>query len=391
MIPSNRFFPFFFVAILSFSLGVGKAHSASFPSFSASFLASVEMACSMQNQKEFVQRYNKTFEATKAQTIFVSNKYGSVDVKTWAQPQVLINIKVTVRANGQADADKTFKRVQIYFSEGADFIKGESVIENQSQGFWSNNTSDFSIDYEVFMPAGNKLNLMNKYGHSAIGMLTSDVVAEQSYGNIKVESANACALTIKYGDAHLGHIKALSGSVIYGNLQLEEAKNMVLTSKYSKLIIQNVHNAQFHSAYDDFEIKTAGNINIESRYGDFAINKVNVLNIESKYTDFKIKRLEQSGNLNSDHGDVKVEQIAQHFGTINISGDHSSYWLTIESGAAYQLDASGNNTLIKRPAAFHTTVSQVKGNANEVVGTCGGAKSHSIIRAKLKYGELIIR
>ena len=116
-------------------------------------------------EQEFVKNFNKTFAVSKNEVVILSNKYGKIDVKTGAVNQVVMNVRVRVNANSQEEAQKMFDRVNIAFSNGPEFVKGETVIESNDGGKWSWNktqTADFSIDYEVVMPVNNRLDLTNK-------------------------------------------------------------------------------------------------------------------------------------------------------------------------------------------------------------------------------------
>ena len=113
----------------------------------------------------------------------MSNKYGKVNVKTGSGSQVIVNVKVTVRANSQSEADKVIDRINIIFSSGPDFVKTETDIESQNSSWfnWGNNSSEYTIDYDVTMPAANKLDVSNKYGDSHIAALNDWVKIDQKY------------------------------------------------------------------------------------------------------------------------------------------------------------------------------------------------------------------
>ena len=88
-------------------------------------------------EQEFVKNFNKTFAVSKNEVVMLSNKYGKIDVKTGASNQVVMNVRVRVNAPSQEEAQKMFDRVNIAFSNGPEFVKGETVIESNEGGKWS--------------------------------------------------------------------------------------------------------------------------------------------------------------------------------------------------------------------------------------------------------------
>ena len=186
-------------------------------------------------KKEFTKMYNKTFNVNPNILVILANKYGKVDVKTGSGNQAIVNVVIRVQAGSQSDADKAFNRINIAFSDGPDYVKAETDIESQSSGWWSwnSNSSDFAIDYDVTMPAANKLDLSNKYGNSHIATLNSWVKIDQKYGDFKLDGAASATINLAYGGGTIGRLSGLTATVSYGKLSSADIKDIALKSKYS--------------------------------------------------------------------------------------------------------------------------------------------------------------
>ncbi len=344
-------------------------------------------------KKEFYKNYNKTFTLSQSTGVALVNKFGKVEVKIWDKNSAQINVKITARAGSEAEANKTFDRISITFTEDAGEIKAETAIgEMKSGGWWgSSNNSDFSIDYEVFMPAANRLSVSNRYGHTTVGCLTSDLTMTQKYGDCKIDCAAATRLELGYGKGSIGSCGKLSGSVGYGKLNVDDSKEIQLATKYSQLDIVRTGNVGLTSAYDDCTIVQANNLSMKSRYGNYIIGKINSVSTTAAYTDFKINQLKESANFDTNYGSVKIETLAKGFSSIVVNGNYTDYALSVEPGAAYQLDFHAQYSGLARPAALKSNMDVEKGASKEIQGYIGDPNTKSVVRVRLNYGELTLK
>lgn len=346
------------------------------------------------DKKEFTKAYNKTFTINPNILVIVSNKYGKIDVKTGSNAnQATVNVTIRVQANTQTDADKAFERINIAFSDGPDYVKAETDIESQNSwwGNWGNNSSDFSIDYEVIMPSANKLDLSNKYGNSYIAPLSSWVKIDQKYGDFKLEGAGSATVNLAYGGGVVQKTSGLTATVSYGKLSTGDIKDIALKSKYSAFKINKVENLALNSAYDDFNVNDVTNFAIDSKYGDIIVGNVMNIAVTSAYTDFKIRKVESSASFQSSYGDVRIEGLKNGFDAIDIKGSYTDYTIVIDPSVSYQLDVHTSYGDVRQPTSFNSRIDKEKGSTKEIMGFVGNQNTKSIIKAKLTYGDLVIK
>ncbi len=348
------------------------------------------------HRKEFVKNYNKTFTITPKHLIILANRYGKIDVKTGSSNQAVINVTVKANTGTQEDADKIFDRINIAFSEGPDFIKSETSIESTKSGNWFNmsfnsNSSEYTIDYDVTMPAENNLDISNKYGNSYIPTLNSWVKIEQKYGDFKLEKANSATISLAYGKGSVGYTSGLTANVAYGKLSSPNLKDVAITSKYSEFKFDKMENVTIQSAYDDYDIADVTNLNINSKYGDIEIGNLENAMIVSAYTDFNITTLANSADFKTSYGDVKIKNLKAGFGSINIDGKYTDYVLGVGATSSYQIDVKTSYGDVSRPASLKHRIDSEKGSSRELVGYVGETNAKSFIKARLSYGDLILK
>jgi hypothetical protein len=348
--------------------------------------------------QDFTKVFTRTFNVNSNETVLLNNKYGKINVSTGNSKEVRVNVTVTVHAAQQNKANEVFDRIQIKFSQDAKTVKTETLIDASdcSKKWWDEQSgcgnSDYSIDYEVVMPIGTKLNISNKYGNTAVAPTGSSVSIDQKYGNFKLEGATDATVTLGYGTGVVTRCASLNGTIGYGTFRVDNANDVLLKSKFSKLKLQNVHNVNLTSTYDDCVVGKATTLNLDTRYGDFNINQVNNLTVQSHYTNFRVARLDNNADFATAYGTVKIEQVMRNFAEIHLKGSYTDFILGIETGAQYQLDASGAYADIQKPANFKPNISKANGKTRTIQGnSTGAAHPKSLIRANVKYGDLIIR
>jgi hypothetical protein len=348
--------------------------------------------------QDFTKVFTKTFNMNSNETVLLNNKYGKINVSTGSGKEVRVNVTVTVHAAQQNKANEVFERIQIKFSQDAKTVKTETFIDASdcSKKWWDEQSgcgnSDYSIDYEVVMPIGTKLNISNKYGNTAVAPTGSSVSIDQKYGNFKLDGVTDATVTLGYGTGVITRCANVNGTIGYGTFRVDNANDILLKSKFSKLKLQNVHNVNLTSTYDDCVVGKATTLNLDTRYGDFNINQVHHLTVESHYTNFRVARLDNNADFATTYGTVKIEQVMRNFSEIHLKGSYTDFIVGIETGAQYQLDASGAYAEIQKPANFKQNVGKTNGKNRTLQGqSTGAAHPKSLIRANVKYGDLIIR
>ncbi len=347
--------------------------------------------------QDFTKYYNKTFSVNKSTTVVLSNKYGSIDVHTGTSSQVIVKVKVTVTSNTQSQADRIFERVNIAFIEGPEFVKTETMIENQAKStlVWASSepqSCDFRIDYDVTMPAGNRLDISNRHGNSTIAALTTSVKIDQKYGDFRLDGASSATVVLAYGGGQLCSLNILNGSVSYGKLTSPSIKNGRIKSIYSQFRFDQIGSLEAQSAYDTYDINDIENLKINCKYGE--INALNVENLsaEGNYTSFKIQKLTNNADIESLYGTIRVGSVKNNFGNINITGTNTNCVLVIDPIISYLLDMNGSYTNMNQPTSLRTTIDNREPARREIMGRVGSdSNTKSTIRVRMTYGEFKIK
>jgi len=298
-----------------------------------STMVSVTTAGIPFKKKEFTKKIEKTFDISADGKVDLSNRYGQVTVKTWEQNKVEINVLIKVNSRDEDDADETFDRIDIEFSNSANFVSAATHIESKSYsgGGWLNwfgggsySSDDYSIHYTVQMPSSNDLVVANKYGNATIEDIEGDADMTIKYGNIDMGNIGGdFTLNLGYGNATLGNSGNADVTIKYSNFKAKNLKNLRIESKYSKMKIEGADDVRSQTKYDNREIR-----------------------LEGRYTDFKM----------------------------GVTGD-------------FQLDARSSYGSIRYPDNTEIQIDKEKSHDHEVEGY-RGSKNGGMIKARMEYGGL---
>lgn len=361
-------------------------------------IVSISSHTAFAKKQEFLKCIYKEFNIDPYGTTQLINKYGKIDAKTWDGNQVKIKVSIIVNSNTQNEAEDVFRRINIAFYNDAKFVKAETQISESKSNWvswsWGNNKNiDYSINYEVYYPRGNFLDLSNKYGDSYIGYTNGAVKATIKYGNVKIDEVNNSAeLNIAYGNSNVGTIKNnLTANVDYGKLNLRSAEKLDLNGDYSEFEIENVGEMRANSDYANFRLGKIGSLTSSADYGHFKIKNIKNISFNGDYTDVSINNIENYADIDMDYGGLKIDNVTKGFSELRISANYTEVVLAPEIGADYRLEASSTYGGIKVPASLNVNYQTESSTSERVDGFLGSKSAKGFIKVNVQYGDIKIR
>lgn len=343
--------------------------------------------------QEFSKKINREFSTTANGMTAIYNKYGKVNVNTWTNTTVKIDITIIVNAGDQRDADRVFDRIKVNFISTAGYVKAETVVDMEGKNWWPGNScQDFKINYDIWMPAGNQLDLKNKYGNAYVGNLNGKLTAEIRYGDLRTETINGDAdLSIGYGKATMAKVRNLSGYISYGGLTLSEAADIQVDSKYSEFRVDQAGTIRVTSKYDDFHLGDIRDLRVQTKYANLRVRNAGAVFVTAQYTDVQMENV--SGTVDADltYGSLKVKALARTFSEAKIVGKYTDVQMNVESGATFRFDAEGMHTDLHTPSGATIRRRDDQGSRSTVEGFVGDANAPRIVTARLSYGDFVLR
>ena len=338
---------------------------------------------------EFTKTIKKEYDIAATGTTMLSNKYGKVDIKTWDQNKVKIAVTIVVNASSESAAQNVFDRININFSNSSDYVKAETVVEpvNSRWGFSTGSRSDYSINYEVYMPASNNLQVDHRYGDLYVGAVRGKVRLDVKYVNFKLESAgDNSSITFGYGNGTIVKAKDLYTDVSYSKLNIEEAANLNITSKYTQVNVTKASDLTCTTKYDTYQLGKIQDLKNTGMYDNFKIGECAGLELIGKYTTLKAERVTKGLDLDMSYGSAEAK-LAKGFSSAAATARYTNFKIGTEAGASYFLDAISNYAGISYPTELDVEYN-IQKNASQTVKGKLGKSPAATIKVQLDYGGL---
>jgi hypothetical protein len=338
---------------------------------------------------EFNRTVKKEFPIPLNGTTYLNNKYGKMEVKTWDQNRVKITVTIKVKASSESAANDVFDRIGINFTSGEGYVKAETSIEPTGKGWrwiWIGSTSsDYSINYEVFLPASNNLDIGHRYGDLFVAAMKGRVKLDVKYVNFKVEAmGNNSSILFGYGNGTISRAGNLNAEVSYSKLQVEEAADIQITSKYTQVNIGKAKDLNTTTRYDTYIINQIGDLKNSGAYDNFKVNSAASIDFNSKYAGLKAEKISRSLNCNLSYGNVDVK-MSEGFSKANCTGSYGNAKIGLPQGTAFALDAATNYAGVTYPDNLDIDYLVEKNTSTTIQGKTTKA-AEAVIYLRLNYG-----
>jgi hypothetical protein len=346
-------------------------------------------------EQEFSKKINREFSISPTGTTALYNKYGNVRVNTWANRSVKMEITIVVNATDQRAAERVFERIQVNFLHTADYVKAETVFEPEYRtgvtvfGF---KVADFKINYDVWLPADNQLDLKNRYGDAHVSNLKGKLLAEIRYGNLRGENLSGDAdLSINYGKASLNQARHLTGYISYSDLLAERADEVNLDTRYSDIRLSQATQVRLTSKYDKLNFGEVETLRLQTRYTDLRGRQIGSLFLTAQYTDARIERVVEVLDADLNYGALNIRALGRQFSEARVQAKYTDVKIAVEPGAAFRLDAEGKHTDVRTLNLSRSMLKETMGGQVKVSGFSGDANAPRIITARLQYGDFELK
>jgi len=355
------------------------------------------LAGSASYAKDYEKVIRKEFAIVESGEVIIKNRYGKVNVNTTGGNEVVIEVTIKVDKGNEDDAQEFFDKVIINFNNSRSEVSARTEIGKQKKSSWTswlnpknwNNSNNYSVNYEVWMPATCKLDLTNKYGDIAVGDIENDVRLELKYGDGILEDIDGdLELDLGYGDIKLGAVNDVELDIKYGEFKCKSSRDVDCDSKYSKIHINKARKLVSDTGYDDFflgEIETLIN---EGHYDDFVIEYVDQINFDSKYSDYVIEEMGSGGVFNSNYGDLNVKKVNGLSRGLDIEGSYSDVLLRMNIPFNINLDSKYTDVNIPKDLEYKTRIRD--GNKESIEAKRGNSTSNNI-EVEMRYGSFNIK
>jgi hypothetical protein len=345
-----------------------------------------DLTCCEEPCREFTKNIAREFGTTANGMTALYNRYGKVNVKTWSENKVKLNVNIVVNATSESAANRVFEKINVNFTNTQGYIKAETIIGDMG---WSwGERSDFQINYEVWIPINNALDLQNKYGNSFVANLNGKLMAEIKYGDLRTENIYSdVEILMEYGKATMASVQNITGEIAYGGLSINNVRDVQVDSRYSTLSFEQANQVRLTSKYDELNFGKIENLRLQTKHSETVIDNVRIALVTAQYTDIKVKTLTEKFDSDLQFCELNVQQLGAAFKSANITGSYTDVEIGLGS-QGLKFEIAGNYTDINLPSTQNNKRTE-SGSKVTSTGTVGNAKGYLV--AKLNYGDITLK
>jgi hypothetical protein len=345
--------------------------------------------CGFTAWGEFTKTIKREFDLTANGTTYLSNKYGKIELKTWDKNRVKIAVTIVVREGSEEEAQKVFDAITVNFSNGADYVKAETAIEQIRRSWmWSDDKSDYKINYEVYVPASINLQIDQRYGDVYLASISGKAKLTVKYGNFKTEAVgDGSNFELAYGNGTIGKAVNASLGLSYSKLTVNEAQDLTVTSAYSGLNAPKLNSLSTTAKYDNYNLGTVKSLKATGMYSKFAATNAGVVSITGQYNSVSMGEVSKSLNLDLNYGSCNVS-FSKGLTNAYVKANYTDVTMKVLPGlCCYQLDAAANYAGVRYPQAMNVTYEVQKPTSHVVKGHVG-SNDAPVIKASVNYGGI---
>ena len=278
------------------------------------------------------KRIKKEFSVSPNDLLRVDNSYGNIDVVTWNQNRIEIEVLVKTNGNDEEKVEKRLREIDVNFNQGGGVVSAKTIFERSSGGsFWNalfggSSNVNMEINYRIKAPITNRVDLSNDYGSINLDKLQGDAKISCDYGKIMIGELHGENNELNFDytrNSNIGYVKRARINADYSEFTIEDAGTINLSADYTTSNFIKVENLSFNNDYGSLKVERLRNIKGE---GD--------------YLGIKLGLIYGSLDLNLDYGSLSIQKIMPSLKNMNINSDYTAIKIGYDKEAPFSFEIS---------------------------------------------------
>ncbi|MES2061487.1 MAG: hypothetical protein V4456_06175 [Bacteroidota bacterium] len=250
---------------------------------------------------EKVKTYSKSYSVDANDVLQISNSFGKVVVNTWAKKEFKVDVQMKFGADDEDYVNNMINGSSITDSKDGSIVSFKTILARNNSHHGNNH---IEVNYTVYMPAGNALDLTNKFGSVTLPDLSGKVTVVVNFCNLiaqqltnsendiqikfpqngpsSIALLNGGKLKLGYGKLKAGTFNNVDADISFSAISIDRLKNSAsFRIKYGEGVnigtidksVRNINvNASFSKIKLDFKDSESFNFDVTTKNGDFNYN-----------------------------------------------------------------------------------------------------------------------
>jgi hypothetical protein len=279
--------------------------------------------------------------------IEVSDNFGDVEVMPGDGNRITLDVKKTIRAANQSEADR--------LSAGFVYsISNTGPNEGMKYRIAASSNRRFKASLSIHVPLHSIVTVENRNGSVSVRGLTGNQEITNRYGDVELHAITGTA-----------KIQNLNGSVHVNDV----SDSVTIANSFGPINVANVR----------------GELKISGRNNEIDVDHVEKdLDVESAFQNVDIRDPKAGVNVRSRNGEVNIRLLHNPTKNVSVSAEYGNVTLDIPSGSAFSADVSSRYGNIDSDfSELQNTTHNADHALNGQVGT-GGPN----IKVDSRYGQV---
>lgn len=272
------------------------------------------------NDKKFKHSKEKSlrkeFSVDKNALLQVDNAYGNVDVTTWNENRIVMEIKITVTGNDEEKVKEKLSAISVMFNATTKQVTAKTVFDHQQNSWWTKFTNPWSssssinmkINYTIKVPVTNALDLTNDYGSITLDTTRGNTKINCDYGQIIIGELHGEENSIHMDYTKNSSIKYINQGTInadYSDFEIGNAEKIILNADYTQSKFENVRDLEY-----------------SCDYGGLKVYNVNSITGNGDYLNTKLGSVSKMVGINADYGSISIDTLMETIKSVHIQSDY---------------------------------------------------------------------
>ena len=327
------------------------------------------------------KKIRKEYRVSAQDLLEIDNSYGNIDITTWDQNVVVIEVLIKTNGNDEDKVEKRLNEIDVAFNKSSGRVSAETILQKSNKSWWSNifgesSNVNMEINYRIKAPATNSVDISNDYGSINLDKLKGNASISCDYGRLLIGEL-------------LGDDNVLSFDYTR-NSNIEFIKRGKINADYSEITIEEAGTLEVSADYTESHILKVENISFNNDYGSMKIDKLKNLRGKGDYLGVKLGLVYGTVNLGMDYGSLAIRKIMPSLKEMDIDTDYTSVKIGYDREAPFRFDINTSYGSVKGVDTNGFTINKRNQSSGDnyyqgyyLSGNAGGS-----IRINSSYGSV---
>lgn len=332
-----------------------------------------------KRQKE-TKTIQKEFIVNDANLLYISNRFGNLDITTWNQDKIVFQITITVEGNDPDVVSDKLEEIYVDFNQTSSQVSAKTHIGKNKSKSWfswifnSNQSINYKINYTVKMPINNDLTIYNDYGSIYLNEINGKTNINCDYGKIVIGSLNNAINEINTDysrNSTIEYIKSGTINADYSSISVDASKNIILEADYSNSNFVNIEKLEYNCDYGKLSVENANIISGNGDYLSMDFGKI-----------FKIL------NVDADYGSLRIDALMKGFKKAKINSDYTGVRVGLDKNVSCNVIVDVSYGGVKYDSGFQFTKKNIKSTSKHYEGYFNQPNSDALLEIEMDFGSL---